>query len=41
VVSCFLELTFLKDILWNEGIFQAKEQAVPPSAEQALLDNTA
>ena len=32
---------FLKDILWNYGMFQAKSEAVPLSAGQSLLGNFA
>jgi len=35
------DLSFLKGILWSYGIFQAKEETVPPSAEQSPLDNFA
>jgi len=38
-VSYFADLTFLKGILWNYGIFQPKEGAVPPFAGQSLLGN--
>ena len=34
-------LTCLKGILWNYGMFQAKSEAVPPSAGQSLLGNFA
>jgi len=33
------DLTFPKGILWNYGIFQPKEGAVPPFAGQSLLGN--
>jgi len=35
------DLTFLKGILSNYGIFQAKEDAVPPPAGQPSLGNFA
>jgi len=34
-------LSLLKGILWNYGIFQAKEETVPPSARQSSLGNVA
>ena len=36
-VSYIAELTFRNGILWNYGIFQAKEEALPPSVGQTLL----
>jgi len=36
-VTYIAELAILKVIIWNYGIFQAKEEAVPPSAGQSSL----